>query len=104
MTCYCSVLGDIHPSQEGFCSSCGTALKKLTFINVNAIPSLISFLLPSPQIPSLIQDCAMHILALPASRSVVGYAILAVNACAQKGSILSARQLALSTRANKTVT
>jgi hypothetical protein len=46
----------------------------------------------------------MHILALLASRSVAGYAILAANAHAQKGSILFAKQPALSTRANKTVT
>jgi hypothetical protein len=83
MTRFCSVPGNIHPSQEGFCSSCGIALKKATFIDVDAIPSPISLLLPSPQILPLTQDRAMHILALPTSRSIVGHAILAANARAQ---------------------
>jgi hypothetical protein len=104
MTRFCSVSGNIYPSQEGFCSSCGIALKKPTFINVNAIPSLISLLLPSSQILPLTQDRVMYILALLASRSIAGYAILAANACAQKGSIPSAGQLALSAQANKAVT
>ena len=46
----------------------------------------------------------MHILAFPTSKSVIGYAILAVNAHAQKGNILSTRQPTLSTCTNKAVT
>jgi hypothetical protein len=104
ITCFCFVLSNIHLSQEGFCLSCKATLsKKSTIINVNAILSLISLLLPSSQILLLIQDCAIHILALLVSRSVTGYAILAANAYAQKGSILLAKQLTLSTQANKAI-
>jgi hypothetical protein len=101
MTRFCPVSGDIHPSQEGFCSLCGIALlKKPTIIDLDTILSPI----PSSPIQPLLQDRAMHIPALPASRSVAGYAILAANARAQRGNIPSAGQPALSTRTSRAVT
>jgi hypothetical protein len=98
MTRFCPVLGNAYPFQEGFCSSCGTALsKKLEVIDLDTILS------PIAALPS-VQDCAMHLLALLASRTVARSAVLAANIRAQKGSTPSARQLALSTRSCKTVT
>jgi hypothetical protein len=101
MTRFCPVSGNIHPSQKGFCSLCRIALlKKPTIINLDTILSPIPSLLIQP----LLQDCAMHIPALPASRSVAGYAILAANAHAQRGNIPSAKQPALSTRTSRSAT
>jgi hypothetical protein len=98
ITCFCPVSGNAHPSQEGFCSSCRTALsKKPNVINLDTIPSPIVISL-------LLQDCAMHILALPTNRTVTSLAVLAANIRAQKGSIPSARQPALSARSSKIAT
>jgi hypothetical protein len=64
MTPFCLVLGEAHISQENFCPLCGIALsKKLNIIDLNAIPSPI----PAPLLSSLLQDRAIHVLALPAS-------------------------------------
>jgi hypothetical protein len=98
MTRFCPISGNAHPFQEGFCSSCGTALsKKPDVIDLDTIPSPI-VISPMPQ------DRAMHISTLPANRTVAGLAVLAANIRAQKGSISSAGQPALSTRGSKTVT
>jgi hypothetical protein len=98
MTCFCPILGNAYPFQEGFCSLCRNALlKKHEVINLDTILSPVVALLA-------VQDCAMHLLALPANRTVAGLAVLAANICAQKGSTPSARQLALSVWNSKTVT
>jgi hypothetical protein len=98
MTRFCPISGNAHPSQEGFCSSCGIALsKQLNVIDLDAIPSPIA-------VPLSSQDHAMHVLALPANKTVAGSAVLATNVRAQKGSIPSAGQSALSLRNSKAVT
>jgi hypothetical protein len=98
MTRFCPVSGNAHPSQEGFCSSCGIALsKKPDVIDLDTTPS------PAVISPSL-QDRAIYIPAIPANRAVAGSAVLAANIRVQKGSIPSAGQPVLSARSSKTVT
>jgi hypothetical protein len=46
----------------------------------------------------------MHVLAIPAARTVAGSAVLAANACAQRGSIPSAKQSVLFAHNSKAVT
>jgi hypothetical protein len=98
MTCFCPVLGNAHPSQEGFCSSCGIALLKKS--NVIDLDTTLS---PAVISPSL-QDRAIYIPAIPTNRAVAGSIVLVANIRVQKGSILSAGQPVLSTRSSKIVT
>jgi hypothetical protein len=98
MTPFCSVSGEAHISQENFCLLCRITLsKKPNIIDLDAIPSPVL----APLLSSLLQDCAIHVLALLASRSVAGSAVLAANIHAQKGSIPSTKQLALSMRSSR---
>ena len=73
MTCFCPVLGNAHPSQEGFCSSCGIALSKkpnVIDLNTTLSPAVIS---------PLLQDRAIYILAIPTNRAIIGSAVLIAN-------------------------
>jgi hypothetical protein len=98
MTRFCPVLGNAHPSQEGFCSLCGIALSKkpnVIDLNTTLSPAVIS---------PLLQDRAIYIPAIPTNRAVVGSAVLVANIRVQKGSIPFARQPVLSAQSSKTVT